>query len=129
MPITYQVDVARNFIHETWNGAVSAGELSNYWRAYLADPAVMACRRTLVDIRCGTPSFSWMELESLIRNLVLPILGDRHWRSALLVSNTVQFGVSRQYEVFANIYSQDSIFYDQVTALEWLLSDRPDSRP
>jgi hypothetical protein len=37
-----------------------------------------------------------------------------------VVARAVQFGVSKQYQVFAEAYSRDAIFDDYDTALRWL---------
>jgi hypothetical protein len=128
MPITFSIDTQRDYILEIWDGPVSAQELAAYWRSYLANPTVTNCRRTLVDMRNGFPLFTGEELEYLILTIVLPVLGNRHWRSALLVKDPLQFGVSRQYGVFSEIYSKDSIFYDFDAALTWLLKCYPDEQ-
>ena len=56
----------------------------------------------------------------VVRTLVEPALNGRDWRSALLVGGSVHFGVSRQYQSFAEMYSKDAIFHDEDAALKWL---------
>lgn len=51
MPISYSVDHQKGLITETWTGDIAATDLAAYWRDYLADPDVLAIRRTLVDLR------------------------------------------------------------------------------
>ncbi len=123
MPISYAIDPALGIIFETWTGTVHAGDLADFWRNYLADPEVLACRRTLVDLReCGVEVHG-SDLANLIETIVLPKLGTMKWRSALLVGHAIQFGVARQYEVFADYYSRDSVFTDRQAAVSWLLQD------
>src|SRR5690349_5018587 len=110
MPITYTIDREKNLIYETWTGEVRAADLAAYWKAYLADPEVMEIRRTVVDLRASVLGFRGNDLEHLIRTIVLPALKDRKWRSALVVGGPAQFGVSRQYQVYAGLYSKDAIF-------------------
>jgi hypothetical protein len=105
---------------EVWNGDVSASDLASHWKAYLADPDVMAIRRTLVDLRNARFSFTGEELSHLVNTIVIPGLQGRDWTTAILVSHPVQFGIARQYHVFAERYSNDEIFHDQDAALEWL---------
>jgi hypothetical protein len=121
MPISYSIDKQKNVILEVWNGDISAADLANYWRQYLADPDVMSIRRTLVDIRQANILFSGEQLSQLVENIVLPALKGRHWKTALLVARPVQYGKARQYQAFAERYSHDAIFYDFDTAVEWLL--------
>jgi len=120
LPITYSIDAERGLIFESWSGDVSASDLADYWRAYLADPEVMAIRRTVVDLRDSNPTFTGAELSSLIHNIVFDVLGERDWITAIVVAKPLQFGVSRQYQVFAECYSRDAIFEDPDLALAWI---------
>ncbi len=121
MPISYSIDRQKNFITEIWTGDIAARDLATHWRTYLADPAVIAIRRTLVDLRQSRILFTGAELSALVHGLVIPTLKGADWKTAIVVDGTVQFGVSRQYQVFAETYSRDSIFTDPDEALEWLL--------
>jgi len=49
-------------------------------------------------------------------------LGGRDWRTATVTESPVQYGVSRQYQVFAEGFSVDAIFTDPDEAMTWLLS-------
>ena len=131
MPITYSIDLDRRLIFERWTGDVSGADLARYWRDYLADPQVMAIRRTIVDLRESNPTFTGMELSSLIHTVVFNALEGRDWTTALVVAKPLQFGVSRQYQVFAECYSRDAIFEDPDLALEWIqnLARSPQSDP
>ncbi|MES1195793.1 MAG: hypothetical protein ABUL58_02495 [Steroidobacter sp.] len=80
----------------------------------------MSIRRTLVDLRQAHIKFNGQQLSDLIVGIVIPALQGRTWISALLVGEAVQYGVSRQYQVFAEFYSQDSIFDDFEKAERWL---------
>ena len=95
MPITYRLDHARRIIVETWSGAVNEAELATHWRGYLADPDVMHCRRTLVDLREAEIAFTGSELAGLVHRIVAPVLGDRKWVSAILVASPLQYGSAR----------------------------------
>ena len=123
MPITYAVNRLAGYIVETWTGTIRIEDLSAHWKVYLADADVLAVRRTLVDLRGATVAFSGAELSRAIAAIVVPALGGLSWRSALVVANPVQFGTSRQYQVFADHYSHDAIFDGTTTALDWLLSE------
>jgi hypothetical protein len=129
MPIDYVLDHSRNIVVETWAGTVDAAALASYWRAYLANPEVMSCRRTLVDLRESQIAFTGSELSRLVQTIVLPALNGKRWATALVVAAPEQFGTSRQYHVFAEAYSADSIFYDLRSAEDWLIRQRPDGPP
>jgi hypothetical protein len=120
MPIQYRIDRDAGIIEETWEGTVAIRDLQEYWRGYLADPDVLALRRTVVDLRAADIAFSGAELAALVRSAVVPVLAGRQWRSALVVSHPVQFGVGRQYQAFAETYSQDAIFAEIAAATAWL---------
>jgi len=125
MPITYVLDRARNIIIETWTGRVRAVDLAAYWRIYLADPEAIRCRRTLVDLRHATILFTGAELAALVHTIVLPALHGKKWVSALLIDRAAQYGTARQYQIFAEHYSNDSICSDWNTALDWLVQQHP----
>lgn len=121
VPISYTIDEEESVIYETWTGDIYAKDLQNYWTDYLQDPRVLAIRRTLVDLRESTIHFTGTQLSNLITNIVLKVLDGRDWKTAIVVERPRQYGLSRQYQVFADLYSNDSIFYDHEEALRWLL--------
>lgn len=121
MPITYSVDHSRGITIEVWTGSITADVLGEFWARYLRDPEVMARRRTLADLRQCTIAFTGRELSALIDSVVLPVVGEQKWRTAIVAAEPVQYGVSRQYHVFAEYYSQDAIFKGYDAALNWLV--------
>jgi len=121
MSITYVVDPSQHIILETWSDVVHAVDLATHWRAYLADGDVISCRRTLVDLRNARIAFTGSELSNLVQTIVLPILDGRKWATAIVVADPVQYGTSRQYQVFAGAYSTDSIFSSWQAAQSWLV--------
>ena len=80
----------------------------------------MQVRRGL-DLRGANIRFTGNELSNLVSTVVTPVLNGRDWRTAIVVEEPVQFGVSRQYQVFAERFSTDAIFHDYDEALRWLL--------
>lgn len=122
MPITYTIDRNKHLIRETWKGEIHAADLGAYWQGYLADAEVLKIRRTIADLREATICFSGLDFDSLIRTTVLPVLHGRTWTTAIVVGNSIQFGVSRQYQIFAERFSNDSIFKDVADAEAWLAS-------
>lgn len=124
MPISYSIDPELGVIRERWERAVSAADLREHWMRYLADPEVLAIRKTLVDLRHAQITFTSDELWFLIETVVVPKLGGRDWTTAIVTADRVQFGVSRQYQVFAESYSTDAIFDDEGEAVRWLTRKR-----
>ena len=125
MPITYSIDPQQGVIFEKWSGDVLASDLASYWRSYLADPEVIAIRKTVVDLRDSNPRFTGAELSDLINTIVLPVLAGREWVTAIVVGKPVHVGVSRQYQVFAERYSRDAIFEEPEQALVWVQGISP----
>ena len=121
MTISYVVDHQRDIIVETWTGNVDAAALGAHWHKLLADPDAMACRRTLVDLRNALMDFSGSELSDLVQTIATPALVDKKWVTALLVGDSAQYGKSRQYQAFADMYSTDAIFTDGDAAEAWLV--------
>ena len=128
MPISYTIDRTAGIIEETWTGTVSANVLARYWKQYMADPEVLRIRRTLVDLRQCRITFSGTELSELLNTIVVPKLAGRDWTSTILVADPVQFGISRQYNVYADRFSNDQTFHDRDAALKWLASGFADSK-
>jgi len=122
MPITYCMDREKKLIYETWTGEIRVDDLKMYWQRYLADAEVLEIRRTIVDLRSSVIHLSWMDFDGLIKDLVLPALKGRKWTTAIVVEGPAQFGVSRQYQAFADRFSKDSIFDDVAEAEKWICS-------
>lgn len=120
MPIRYETG-PDDIILSTWEGEVSADELATHWRVLLSDPDALRLRRSIADLRRATLRFTGEELRGLVNAIVVPMLAGRRWRTALVTASDENFGVSRQYQVFASYYSQDAIFRDLESARRWLL--------
>jgi len=127
MPISYSIDLEKNVIFEVWTGDIAATDLELYWTKYLEDTQVLSIRRTLVDLRTANILFRGELFADLIAKIVQPVLAGKDWKTAIVVERPVQFGVSRQYQVFAETFSRDSIFHDYDEALEWLLQQKLDA--
>src|SRR4051812_38841493 len=101
MSITYTINHQKGLIRETWKGKVRGGDLAAYWQHYLADPEVLAIRRTVVDLRKANIDFSGLDFDALTRTVVLRVRGERKGPPAIVIGNLIQFGASRQYQIFA----------------------------
>jgi hypothetical protein len=125
VPITYSIDRENGCVIETWTGDVTARELAALWRRYIADPEVLALRRSLADLRNCRIVFTPDELSQLVTRIALPALQGRRWRTAIVLGDTSHFEMSRQFHAFAESYSQDSVFSTLEAALAWLRAQRP----
>jgi len=122
MPITYTIDDENRCIVETWTGMITASYLGAFWREFLADPVILAIGRSVVDIRECRLLFSGEQLAELVETIVAPALKGRKWTSAIVVTDPIQFEITRQYHILAESYSRDSIFGTPEDAIAWLRS-------
>lgn len=118
--IRYHVDAACGLIHETWSGVITRDVLLSHWRQYLADPAVLAVKRTLVDLRDCEVRFSGEEWLQLIEGCVLnrPDLGG--WKSAIVVDKPYLHGIARQFLGHAGQIAHGELFEQPDQAAAWL---------
>ncbi len=121
MPIDYVARPDEGFVDVVWAGTITAHDLRMSWSKILSDPTVLRIGRALTDIRDATLDFSGAELAEVVLTVAAPALKGREWRSAIIVHDPVQFGVSRQYEAFTAQFGEDAIFYDRDAARGWLL--------
>jgi hypothetical protein len=125
MPITYTIDHDQKLITEVWAGEIHAADLAEYWKRYLGDPDVLAIRCTIADLRQAEILFNGSDMDNLIQSIVRPVLAGKDWKTAIVVEKPLQFGISRQYQVFANQYSKDAIFRSIEEARNWLCAANP----
>lgn len=121
MGIAYQVDSDRGLVLTTWDGPIRAADLQAHWSTFLEDLTVLCLRRSVADIRRARIMFTAIELHRLIRTVVTPRMDERGWRTGIVVADPLQFGVARQYGMYAWKYSTDQIFYDPELAAGWAL--------
>jgi hypothetical protein len=125
MTLTYRVDSALNVVFETWSGALTRADLRDGWERLMSDPAVQACRRSLADLTGAEFRLTGAELEDAVRGIILPRVQGGPWCSALVVSTPLSYGVSRQFQVFAEAGLHTAIFRDPDAAFTWLLMPDP----
>ena len=97
-PISYRVDQTLGLVVSHWNGEVTVADVERFWAQVLSDPDVLALRRHVADIRAATLHFKEEE-----------------------------FGVSRQFQVFAEVWDEAQIFYDLDEAMRWVASHQAHS--
>ena len=120
MGISYQVDAVLGIVFERWSGPVTATDLAGHWNARLTDQGAKNYWRTLTDVRECRPAFSTEEYRRLVKNLLEPALSGRKLKIAILVRDELQFGISRQFQVFLESGSESAIFTEESVAREWL---------
>jgi hypothetical protein len=123
MPITYTVDKEQNVVLVTWRGDVTGDDYRAHLRTMLQDPDALRAGRSLTDLREANVLVHGAELNAILDAEALPRLAGRQWKTAVLVSSTVNFGVARQYQLLAQSENTDGVFRDYAEALDWLLKD------
>lgn len=121
MPIDYRLE--GGYVRATWRGQVSADDVSAYWNRMFRDPAAYALGRSLTDARGSEPLVTGQELNDLVQMVAVPLLRGKRWRNALLVDQPVQYGIGRQFAVFAEAITAAELFYDEAAAIAWLTDD------
>ncbi len=121
MPCTYFIDHRRHVVFETWTGDVTAAMVKSLWKRYLADPEVLAIRRTLADLRQCNLLLTGRDLSHLVDTVALPGLKGLDWQTAIVVANPDQYGFSHQFHVFGSVFNTNQIFHDYDRALSWIL--------
>jgi len=120
MPITYTIDPDQKLIIGVWTGEIRAADLAESWKRLLGDHEAMAIRRNIADVRQAEILFNGWEMNNIIRSIVRPMLAGRDWKTAIVAEKPLQIAMSRQYQVFADTYSEDAIFRSIEEARSWL---------
>ena len=121
MSISYVVDPERQVVTSHWTGEVTIQEIREHWVILLEDPAVRAITRSLADVRAAQFKFNGEELRRAVVEIAAPRLKGRKWCSAIVISDTAQYGVSRQFEVFSGFLTKSAIFRSVDEAEAWIL--------
>ncbi len=123
MPITYTVDKEQNVVLVTWQGDVTGDEYRAHLRKMLQDPDALRAGRSLTDLRQANVLLRGTELEAIGSAEATPRLLGRQWKTAVLVSSAVNYGLARQYEMLSQSEDTDCVFLDHAAALAWLVKD------
>lgn len=118
--IRYVVDTMAEVTWEQWTGNVGQADLAAHWQMLLKNEDVIQRRRTIVDLTRATIDLRGQDLQSLIDDIVVPLLSGKTWITAIIVNSAFQHGFSRQYGAFADMYSVDQIFRSEADALAWI---------
>jgi hypothetical protein len=124
MPITYAVNTEQKFVHVTWQGDVTGEEYRAHLRKMLRDADALRAGRSLTDLRDANVLLSAAELNAIGSVEAVPLLSGRRWKTAVLVSSPLLYGLTRQYEILSQSEDTDCIFRDPDDALAWLLKDQ-----
>lgn len=120
LPISYSIDKELGVVMTTWCGDITAADIRRHWERFFSDPEVLAAGRSVADVRAANFQFTGQELSNLVAEVVVPLLVGRSWRTAIVVARPAQFGVSKQFQVYAQLFSTGRIFHDPGEALRWI---------
>jgi len=121
MGLTYEVDAAAGIVLERWSGSVFARDFEDHLALMLGDVRALACRGNLADVtECG-PKFTGEQLGELVQHTIKPGLRGTRRRIAVVVRGPEQYGMARQFQMFAEAFCDVEIFTDAPIAREWLL--------
>lgn len=123
MPITYTVNTEQNFVQVTWRGDVTGEEYRAHLRKMLRDPDALRAGRSLTDLREANVLMSGAELNAIGNADAVPLLIGLRWKTAVVVSSPLNFGLTRQYQIVSQSEDTDCVFRDPDDALAWLLED------
>jgi hypothetical protein len=112
-----------NLLVTRFAGRVTGSEFLACYRSIYDDPAYVPGMGELVDLsEADTIRFSMADLKA-IRDLTARVAGssDSVVHTAIVVASDLAYGMSRMYEVFAEMGPEDvAIFRDAPSALRWL---------
>lgn len=120
MTITYVVDAGLGAVLSCWTGEVTIAELRAHWAQVLDDPAARALACTVADLSQARLAFHGDDLHRAVHEVAAPRLRGLTWANAIVVAQPVQYGVSRQFQVFSELISDNAIFPTMAAALAWV---------
>ncbi len=123
MPISYEVDEELDVVLVTWRGDVTVDDYRAHLRAMLQDPDALRSARCLTDVSQANILMSGAQLNAVGNAEAIPRLAGRTWKTAVVVSSAVNYGVARQYQILSESEGSDSVFRNREAALAWLLED------
>jgi hypothetical protein len=125
MRISYSFDKEKNLVFETWIGEVGLKDLKRHWEEFLKDPLAVRCRRVLVDLRHSKILAFGHELNPFTVKVILPTLGARTWRTAIVVDPERHRESAEHDGPCLERFSQDLIFHGLRPAEAWILEEVP----
>lgn len=121
MPIKYAIDQDLRFVYAVAVGRVTLSELMDHLTLLAQDAAYRSPMKKLVDYRAG--HVLDMSVEETKRLTEFKLQHDdvfRGERCAFLVSDDVDFGLSRVHEAYVDQLVDTRVFRDLPALLEWL---------
>jgi len=127
MPITFTVDHAQGIVISRYAGHVTADDLTDHFRAMIADPDALGTGRSLADLTALEQMCGPDDLAIAIERIVEPDVRTRGWRLALVVTTPEQFVAARQIQMFSG-HTEAAIFAAAAAATTWLCATAADEQ-
>ena len=121
MPTFYKIDKERRLVMSTYSGVLTIEDALGHQKKLLKDPDFDPSFSQLFDVTRVTD----MRLTAEdVRTLAQRTVFSPDSRRAILVSNDLQFGLSRMFGIFRETKGEKRIrvFRDLEEALEWVLA-------
>jgi hypothetical protein len=125
MPITFKLDTTQGILFEYWRGPITISEVAAYWTALAAGEEVKTSIGSIADVRDCEPKFTGEEFRVLARQILIAVHQGAKRKVAVIVSDPVQYGMSRQHQLFSESFMNVEVFYSEVMALKYVLGNDP----
>lgn len=126
MPLTYRVDKENGILRSHGAGALTIGDLMEYFAATRADPDFDPAMHRLMDLREVTqlPSSDDVRALATYARTKAPV---ETARMAILASSDIAFGVSMMFKGFVGFGERLVVVRDENEATAWLTAaERPE---
>ncbi len=125
MPVEYKIDTNRKLIIGKGFGEIKHRDLTKIVQDIVAHPDYDSGYNELWDIREATKLMSFfeqtisrVESECEVRKITTPN------REAIIVANSLQFGIARQYAILAEkIPLHVEVFFNYERGLSWVMEE------
>ena len=120
MPIEYRIDRELRVVHHGFTGEIHLQDLEQHWRPFLSDPDLPDPLLMFADMRGCRIMVHGDDALYLVRRVIEPMLGTRRWVSAVAVSSSCDYGVTKQFIAYSDPFGETEVFMDARDAWRWL---------
>lgn len=121
MPITYEIDPELGLVFSQFEGYIRAQDLEEHWRRLLGDPAAPQRLALAAELGDSQLLVDGEDLQRLVRTVIEPLLGERRWRFAIIAPTPTQYGLAKQFMLFAEQCGDTETFRNADAAIAWLV--------
>lgn len=127
MPLSYEIDVAKNLMLVQGEKGLSYDDVVAHQRALLTDDRVRPGMRCIVDLRKLTAfEMAGRDVFNLAQTREEYPFFSAEGRTAVIVGDATAFAMARMYMLSRKAFVEPmAIFYDEAEAHRWLGLDAP----